>query len=200
MGRRGWAFAVVLAAAAAGCASAPKETAKAKEYTQEEEMAAWMAVATPGPEHARMAEDAGDWNVAVKAWMAPDAPPEESTGTAKIYMILDGRFQVMEHHGSMMGMPFEGMGVTGYDNFQKKYVGTWCDSMGTMIMTTEGTADASGKVVTSRSRFKDPLGRDCTMRMVGTHVDADHMTFDMYGSTGGKPETKMMEMRYTRVK
>ena len=198
MGRSGWAFAVVLAAAAAGCASTSK--VKAKEYTQDEEMAAWMAVSTPGAEHERLAAQCGEWNVAVTSWMAPDAPPEETAATASIRMILGGRFQVMEHHGSMMGMPFDGMGINGYDILQKKYVGTWCDSTGTMIMTTEGTADASGKVITSRSRFKDPLGRDSTMRMVGTHVDADHMTLEMYGSCGDKPETKMVEMRYTRVK
>jgi hypothetical protein len=35
-----------------------------------------------------------------------------------------------------MGMPFEGLGYTGYDNVKKQYFGTWIDSMSTGIMTS----------------------------------------------------------------
>ena len=190
----------MVAAAGAGCASTGEGGAAAeKEYTQEEEMAAWNTVANPGPEHARMAAEAGDWTVKSTAWMAPGAPPMESVGSARIHMVLDGRFQVMEYEGNMMDMSFKGMGTTGYDILAKKYVGTWCDSMGTMIMISEGTRDASG-AVTMWSEWNDPLGRRTVSRMVSTMVDADHMHMEMHCRVGSKPETKVMELDFTRKK
>jgi hypothetical protein len=198
-----WSLAVVAALVASGCATTAEEPAAAaaeKEYTQEEEFAAWMAVANPGPEHERMAAECGEWTVACKVWMAPGAPPEESTAKATMRMLLDGRFQEMEYQGSMMGMPFVGRSLTGFDRYQKKFVSTWCDSMGTMIMMSKGDFDPEGKVRTMRSEFTDPLGRACSMRMVSRAVDADHMHWEMYGATGSKPETKVMEMSFTRVK
>jgi len=37
-------------------------------------------------------------------------------------------------------------------------------------------------------------------RAIWTLIDADHQTFDMYGSHHGQKETKMMEITYTRSK
>src|SRR6185503_14953159 len=111
-----------------------------------------------GPEHERMARESGEWTVQSTMWMAPGAPPEVSTGSARMRMLLGGRYQVMDYDASMKGMPFIGPGVTGFDMYKKKYVGSWCDSMGTMIMTQEGTADATGRI-TMWSDFDDPLGR-----------------------------------------
>lgn len=195
------AAAVLVAALAAGCASSNGGApAAAKTYTPEEEMAAWMAVATPGPEHARLAADAGEWTVTSKAWMDPSAPPEVSTGSASIRMIFDGRFQVMDYENSMMGMPFRGMGVTGFDLLSKKYVGSWCDSMGTMMMFSEGTYDPATKALTMTSKWRDPLGREVLSRHVSTWPDADHMTFTMHCATGGQPECQVMELLFTRKK
>jgi hypothetical protein len=189
----------VVVALGAGCASSGgSSAAPTREYTPEEEMAAWEAVAKPGPEHARMAADAGEWTVASKAWMDPSAPPEVSTGSARIRMILDGRYQVMDYENSMMGMPFRGMGLTGYDNITKKYVGSWCDSMGTMIMISEGTRDPATGAVTMHSEWMDPLGRKVVSRQVSTPIDQDHMHWEMYCTNAGKPECKIMELDFTR--
>ena len=44
----------------------------------------------------------------------------------------------------MMGTPFTGHGMTGYDNVTGKYWSTWTDSMSTGIMVSEGSCDAEG--------------------------------------------------------
>ncbi len=49
--------------------------------------------------------------------------------------------------GEFMGKPFHGIGITGYDNLKKKYVGSWIDDMGTGLFISEGDADAEGFVV-----------------------------------------------------
>ena len=57
-------------------------------------------------------------------------------------MGLDGRVLIEEVTSSMMGMPFTGHGMTGYDNVTGKYWSTWTDSMSTGLMVSEGTCDA----------------------------------------------------------
>ena len=57
---------------------------------------------------------------------------------------MDGFFR-------MMGQPFTGIGVTGYDNHAKKYLSTWIDSMGTGIFSMEGTASMDGETITLNS-------------------------------------------------
>ena len=45
-------------------------------------------------------------------------------------------------------MPFEGMGIVGYDNLLKKFVSVWIDNMGTGLMPGTGTYDAATKTYT----------------------------------------------------
>ena len=46
----------------------------------------------------------------------------------------------------MMGMPFTGHGMRGYDNVSGKYWSTWNDSMSTGMMVSEGTCDAQKRL------------------------------------------------------
>jgi hypothetical protein len=166
-----------------------------------EEMAAWEKAMTPGEPHKKMAAREGTWDTSSKFWMAPGAPPTESKGTAKFRMIFGGRYQVQEYTGDMMGMPFEGMSIGGYDNVKQQYFSTWIDSMGTGAMNSQGTADEKG-VITERGLMADPAtGKDCKMRMVLTEKDKDTMFFEMFVDDGkGKGEMKCMELTYTRKK
>src|SRR5215204_428147 len=81
----------------------------------------WMAYATPGEPHKMLAKSNGTWNGEVTMWMAPDSPAVTSKATMVNKMIMDGRYQVSEAKGNMMGMPFNGMSITGYDNHKKVF-------------------------------------------------------------------------------
>ena len=199
MGIRGAAW-LVAVLAAAGCASTGGGEATAR--TPEEEMAAWMKAATPGEAHQRFAEQAGDWDVTGKMWMAPGAPPEESTGKARIWTVMDGRFLMQEFTGSMLGMPFQGMGVSGFNNITGKYEGSWWDNMGTMIMHLEGTGDAHG-TVTDMAEFTDPFGARKYMKMVTTLEGKDHIVVEGYDAAApgsGGADRRVMELHYRRAK
>ena len=50
------------------------------------------ALDLPGIEHAFLATRAGDYTTTTRFRSSPDAEPDESTGTATITAILDGRF------------------------------------------------------------------------------------------------------------
>ena len=72
--------------------------------------------------------------------------------------------------------------------------------MGTGIMMSVGTADASGKVITWIGTMNDPVtGKPTKERMVTTMIDTDHHTFEMFGTPpGAKKEMKMMTIDYVR--
>ena len=175
-----------------------KDKKSEKPMDQQAMMELWKKMAMPGEPHKLFATLAGSWTTTSKEWMEPGKPPTESTGTAEIKMLLDGRFLYQEYNSQMMGQPFSGIGIDAYDNMTKKYVTAWLDSMGTGIFIMEGTASADGKTITLKGSHPEPGGGKMTHRAVWKIVDNDTQTFDMYGAHHGGKETKMMEIVYTR--
>ncbi|NGZ11999.1 MAG: DUF1579 domain-containing protein [Nitrospira sp. LK70] len=161
-------------------------------------MELWKQLAQPGEPHKLFAALAGSWTTQTKEWMEPGKPPTESTGTAEMKMVLDGRFLYQEYNAQMMGQPFSGIGIDGYDNLTKKYVTAWIDTMGTGIFFMEGTASPDGKTITLRGSHPEPGGGKMTHRAVWKIADANNPTFEMYGSHGKEKEMKFLEIIYTR--
>ena len=169
-----------------------------KPMDQQAMMELWKKLATPGEPHKLFASLAGSWTTQTKEWMEPGKPPTESTGTAEMKMLLDGRFLYQEYNAQMMGQPFSGIGIDAYDNMSKKYVTAWMDTMGTGIFVMEGTASADGKTITLKGSHPEPGGGKMTHRAVWKIVDSNTQTFDMYGAHHGGKEMKMLEISYTR--
>jgi hypothetical protein len=161
-------------------------------------MEVYQKLATPGEPHKQLASLAGSWTTQTKEWMEPGKPPSESTGSVEMKMLLDGRFLQQEFNGNMMGQPFSGIGITGYDNLRKRYISNWIDTMGTGIFSMEGTASADGKTITLKGQHAEPGGGQMTHRAVWKIVDSNTQTFDMYGTHKGGKEMKVMEILYTR--
>ncbi len=185
-----------------GSLALAKEKKAAPKMDPQAMMEVWKQLATPGEPHKQFASLAGSWTTKTKEWMEPRKPPTESEGTAELKMLLDGRFLYQEFNGNMMGQPFSGIGIDGYDNMTKKYVTAWMDSMGTGIFLMEGTASPDGKTITLKGGHPEPGGGHMNHRAIWKMVDANTQTFEMYGSHGhGKghgKEMKMMEITYTR--
>lgn len=175
-----------------------KEKKQDKQMDPQAMMEVWKQMATPGEPHKLFATLAGSWTTTTKEWMEPGNPPTESTGTAEMKMLLDGRFLYQEYNAQMMGQPFSGVGIDAYDNMTKKYMTAWMDTMGTGIFMMEGTASADGKTITLRGSHPEPGGGKMTHRAVWKIVDNDTQTFDMYGAHHGGKEMKVLEITYTR--
>ncbi len=158
----------------------------------------WKKLATPDEPHKLFASLAGSWTTTTKEWMEPGKPPTESTGTAEMKMVLDGRFLYQEYNSQMMGQPYAGIGIDAYDNMTKKYVTAWIDSMGTGIFMMEGSASADGKTITLKGSHPEPGGGRMSHRAVWKIVDSNTQTFDMYGAHSGGKEMEMLEIAYTR--
>lgn len=175
-----------------------KDKKQAKQMDEQAMMEMYQKLATPGEPHKLFASLAGSWTTTSKEWMEPGKPPTESTGTAEMKMLLDGRFLYQEFTGNMMGQPFSGVGIDAYDNMTKKYTTAWMDTMGTGIFLMEGTASADGKTITLKGSHPEPGGGKMTHRAVWKIVDGNTQTFGMYGTHHGGKEMKMLEITYTR--
>ena len=163
-------------------------------------MEAMQKAATPGENHKLLASMAGDWTFVNRMGM-DQAQPIESTGTANYTMLMDGRFLVGHYQGTMMGMEFDGRGVTGYDNTTKQFQSVWLDNFGTMMMFMTGTYDPTAKAFTYRTEMADPMApaTRVKVREVIRLESPDRHTMEWYETRGGK-ETKTMEIVYTRKK
>lgn len=160
-------------------------------------MEVWQKLATPGKPHELLANRVGSWSTKSRHWMEPDKPPMEFRGSCERKMILGGRFLQEEFSGEMMGTPFTGIGVIGYDNHRKKYVSNWMDTMGTGIYYLEGTASADGKTISMETRFEDPIKGPAKWHLVGKIVDENTEVFEMRMEYESGGEEKC-ETTYTR--
>ncbi|MGB0911157.1 MAG: DUF1579 domain-containing protein [Nitrospirales bacterium] len=161
-------------------------------------MEAYQKLSIPGDPHKQLASLAGSWVTKTKEWMDPGKPHMESTGSCEMKMLLSSRFLQQECNGSMMGQPFSGIAINGYDNIGKKYVSIWMDSMATGIFVMEGAASADGKTITLMGEHESPMGGTMKHRAIWKIADSNNQVFEMYGTHPGSPESKMMEITYTR--
>lgn len=160
-----------------------------------------MKIATPGPGHKKLDVLVGTWHAKSTMWMDPSKPPVISEGTSVQRWVLGGRFLEQTMESTFMGQPFSGLGFTAYDNYKKKYISTWMDTMGTMIMMASGNFDATGKVLTTSGRMDDPSqGKNVPFREKMTIVSNDEIRFEMFGPLPDGKDSRWMEIIYTRKK
>jgi hypothetical protein len=168
---------------------------------QQAGMEAWMKASTPGEFHEFFAKKSGSWKIAGKMWMEPGGEPEVSASTAEAKMILGGRFLYETMNGEAMGMPFEGLGITGYDNTSGIVTSVWYDSMGTVSTVLKGSWAKPGTPLELHGETHDPMsGMDMKVRTLTTFISHDESLFEYFASMEGMPEMKVMELRYTRTK
>lgn len=201
------AFALVLVPfLGLGCSSTSKGSARAEPLptsmrSEEAMMEKWTAYATPGTQHKKLDERVGKWNLKVRSWMSPEAPVNESTATSEIKWILDGHYLAEEVHGDMMGQPFKGMGLIGYDNAKKEYFATWTDNMGTGLFVQRGNYDSTGKTLALDGEMVCFMrGHDVPTRTIETAMSPNQWKMEMYGPDAEGNEFKTMEIVYTRAK
>ncbi len=165
---------------------------------QQAEMDAWVKAGTPGAAHAELAKTVGSYDLAIRHWQAPGTEASVEKGTATRTMVLDGRVLVEDMSSTMMGQPFTGHGMHGYDNVTGKHWSTWNDNMSTGLMTSEGSCDASG-ACTFKGSWVDPVKKTTvTSRMTTRRTSAGSEVFEMFGPAPDGTEFKMMEITYTR--
>src|SRR5207247_9970283 len=122
-----------------------------------EMMKEMMELAKLNENHKLLADLAGSWSTSVKM-MEPGKEPSVSKGNVIFKSIINGRYFIGDHSGSMK-MPgadgkmkdfaFKGMSIDGYDNVKQKFISSWMDNLGTGIMTMEVSYDPATKTFTN---------------------------------------------------
>lgn len=93
----------------------------------------------------------------------------------------------------MMGMPFIGIGILGYDQEKEKYVGTWVDSMRGTITLMEGT-EAEDGTLTMRWEAVNPMTGENEPNWYDLKYSKREYTSTFYSGEG----TKGMEVKMKR--
>lgn len=156
-----------------------------------------MPMPKPSPEHAMLKQAVGTWDIAVKMYMQPGAPPTEGKAVETARMI--GEFWVItDYQGSMFGMPFSGSATMGFDPSSRKYVSTWIDSASPYVHHASGTYDEATKTLTSHGQGMDASGQVMKSKMVQKTIDDDHCQFQMYAIMPDGSEFLWMDSMYTR--
>jgi hypothetical protein len=125
----------------------------------------------------------------------------ESKGTETNELLKGGLWLVSRFEGESAGAPFTGVGTSGYDDVEKKYVGAWVDTMGPYIMTTKAEYDEASKTLTGAAEGRDPhTKKPYKAKIIARYVDDDNRVFEMHMTGDDGKQWKMMEITYRRRK
>lgn len=171
----------------------------AADQDQEEVAKKVEAAGTPGPAHKALDVLVGNWKAEVKCWMDPAGSPEVTYGTSNAKWTLNRRFLEEEFHGEMMGKPFSGRMLLGFDNTKQTFNTVWMSDNQTSMFTSEGKGDSGNKVITLEGKAScAATGRkDIPMKTVLRLISADKHVLEMFDGSKG-PNAKTMEITYTR--
>lgn len=160
---------IALLTTLAACSSAPtgsKHTAAASEAGMQQPQ-----MPTPSPEHAIVMQMAGTWDLEI------DADGQKSKAV-QVLKPVGGFWVAGTWDGDMMGMPFQGHLISGYDPMRKVFTSVWVDSMSPAIFHSAGTWDAAAKTMHATIRG-DAGGQEMVMKEVTTFRDDDHYSTKM---------------------
>jgi hypothetical protein len=156
---------------------------------------------SPGPGHDRLAPMVGRWDQTVRLYGESSAAPVTSRTTAEYRWILGGRFLEGTSAGEMLGAPFAGRELTGYDDARGEYVSVWIDSLTTSFLIARGRYDAGAAGLIMEGTRGDPgaAGREQPFRTITKMLDENHMVRRMYTLGADGTETKVLEVESRRI-
>jgi len=186
-------------------AAKPKPEAKAapmraqKAMSEAEMTAQWQKAMTPSAGHARLMPMVGTWRAKTTFTMVPGTPPQVSSATSVHRMVLGGRYLEQIYKGMSMGMPFEGIGFTGYDNVQQRYVGTWMDTFGTGLMTFIGVGKPTDERIDTVAEAIEPSGQKRVFENIVRIQNHGRHSYEMWTKGPNGKSFRMMLIEYERA-
>ena len=191
---------LALFAAGAGCALLITTTVVRSQDAEAADASA-MSAAAPGPMHAHLATFAGEWSVAGKWRMEADGEwmPFEAQATSEL--VMGGRYLAESFNSDLMGVPFEGRAILGYDNLRHEYTSVWIDNMSTGTMVAAGSANEDGTVITLSGEHSDVMSGEAHewFQLIYTAVSENENTFETLTKTTPDGEAWVsMALTYTR--
>lgn len=145
-----------------------------------------------------LAKLAGEYTRIIKFVGQNDAAP--STGTAKIAVVLGGKFILEESSDSVFGRPVEGMRIYGYDDAAKQYEMVRMYTMSTAITMMKGTSSDGGKTIDFTGETETSRAGKTTLHAQFRRMSDDQfvVTLSTVGADG--KSSPFQETDYTRKK
>jgi hypothetical protein len=104
-------------------------------------------ISEPGAEQASLTQLAGDYTTTQKFFIHAGVPPAQSHGSAKISVILDGRFLLERNSVDSGPVVVHGLRLYGYNNATRRYEAVWTYTMSTEMMKMTGDSRDGGKTI-----------------------------------------------------
>ena len=153
-----------------------------------------MPSQAPPPEVKVLEEDVGLWRAFVEVRPSADAPVQKSEGTLACRMC--GTWLVSDFKNETSG--FEGHGISGWDQIEKRYVATWVDPMRRGLVVMHGAWDPHARTMTFVGEMSRPDGSRLRWREVTEKAAPDVRIFRSFvPSPPG--ELEVMTVRYERA-
>ena len=138
--------------------------------------------AKPGKEHAELARQTGLWKV--KVAMGDGARVNTSSGRAKCYMMMDGRFLWIAYNVAGKAGAFKGAFMIGFDRRNSRYTLTGIDTHGTYCIFSHGKKDAETGKIKLYGKDDDPhmkaMGFDKEFAHELDFKNAENFTINVY--------------------
>lgn len=164
-----------------------------------ERMEAIVAANTTNEHHDFLKKFAGNWDVRLTTWPAPEKPPVVSRLSAKGEVRFGGRFLFILFTGEAMGKPYEGQEIIGYDNLEKEFNIFYMDTTSTHVYVAKGAQE--GDVLSETGEVTDPLtGKKSPVHARTTFLDNDEYLYEQFLVQDDGNEVKMMQLHCFRKK
>jgi hypothetical protein len=201
-------FRLLSCLALAGAVGLSMSTAASDDQPPSEADAAkrWKEAAQLGPHHKELEYFLGTWDGVIEFVMPGmlTMPPEKRdkvVGTGA--WAIEGRWLSFRIKGTMMGQPFEGFGLSGYDNVKKAHVSTFVSNIDTAMTTASGSVvDPNGKIVSMYGTIDEYLTgeHDKPVRITRKIVSPDQFVHEIWDLGIGELGQVVLRETFTRRK
>lgn len=168
---------------------------------------AWSVAASQGapaasasPEIELLKKYVGTWNAEVEMSAAAGQPATKEAGQDIVRAVAGGTWISSDFETKLMGAPFQGHEILGWDGVQKKYVFSWVDSMGAGITSGEGTFDAATKTFKFTVHGYGMDGKPQTWHQVDMWKDDNTREWQMFEPGPDGKEVLGITIHYKRAK
>ena len=153
----------------------------------------------PGAGQKKLAPLVGTFDVKVRTWASPSAPPVEFSGVNVNAWVLGDRFLQLMFSTVFEGELISSMSYIGYNNVAKRYEMASMDTGGTDIQFFTGNFDPSGTHMTLKASIYEPgSAKPSPVELrVTTQSNGDHAV-EFWGAGPDGKLFDMMQLKYTR--
>lgn len=137
----------------------------------------------------------GTWDVVMKV-PQPDGQVVESKGAEVNSAVCGGAWMWSDFESTMLGAPYEGHGLIGYDASRALFVTYWVDSTTPYLIALDGKIDPSSRTITYAGTMRDSSATEVpmTQKLSWTAEDTRVAEFAFKSAAGATS----MEILYTR--